>query len=232
MYFYNILLLIIIKLNIKICSPNCTEINDPTAIKIIDGIYLYNYTINPHPFKYTINPGINFCGKNKGKDVYLLIVVNTNPNNFKYRETIRETWAKRSLFPDVRILFLMGLTNNKTINDRVILESNIYQDILQEDFYDSYRNLTYKGIMSLKWTVKYCLNIKYFIKTDDDVIIDLFTLLNHFKYLDLHKILTKKTILCRYMNRFKFAVHREKSNRWYLSKSEYDLNYFTEYCSS
>ena len=40
---------------------------------------------------------------------------------------------------------MMGNVENNNIRDKIKLESSIYKDIVQEDFLDSYRNLTYKG---------------------------------------------------------------------------------------
>ncbi len=76
-----------------------TTTTDPNKIRLIDGIDLFNHIINPHPFKYTINPGRSVCGQDKGKNVFLLIVVNSDPAKFDFRSSQRDTWAKRSLFP-------------------------------------------------------------------------------------------------------------------------------------
>lgn len=101
--------------------------------------------VNPHDFKYILNPGKDICGKDNGKSVLLLIYVHTSPENFNQRQTIRETWGKRSMFPNNRILFTMGATPKQEVNKLLALEFNYYNDIIQEDFTDSYKNLTYKG---------------------------------------------------------------------------------------
>jgi beta-1,3-galactosyltransferase 1 len=65
--------------------------------------------------------------------------------NIKAREAIRETWM--SLEPnkttpfDVRIAFLLGQTVNDTRQNDVLMESNLYGDIIQEGFIDAYLNL-------------------------------------------------------------------------------------------
>lgn len=38
----------------------------------------------------------------------------------------------------------MGFTNDSRVMQSVAMESEVYGDIIQEDFVDSYKNLTYK----------------------------------------------------------------------------------------
>lgn len=56
---------------------------------------------------------------------------------------------------------------------QVVEESRAHGDILQEDFVDSYLNLTLKTVMGLKWGSQHCRSAKYFMKTDDDMFINL-----------------------------------------------------------
>lgn len=51
-------------------------------------------------------------------------------------------------------------------------ESRTYGDIIQEDFVDSYLNLTLKSVMALKWADQYCSDLRYFMKADDDIFIN------------------------------------------------------------
>ncbi|XP_071789656.1 beta-1,3-galactosyltransferase 1-like [Asterias amurensis] len=50
-------------------------------------------------------------------------------------------------------------------------ESATHHDILQADFLDTYKNLTIKTIVALKWIHTYCSHASYFMKTDDDMYI-------------------------------------------------------------
>jgi beta-1,3-galactosyltransferase 1 len=123
-------------------------------------------------------------------------------------------------------------------------ENEIYQDIVQEDFIDSYKNLTYKGIMALKWISIYCSKIKYILKVDDDIVVNTFTLINHLKFLDKNNLNKHSTILCllwqamgvmrdrldRYRKRKELFFFCSKS-KWYLSKEDFPLDKFPPYCS-
>ena len=92
---------------------------------------------------------------------------------------------------------MMGKSLDANLMNAIQYENEIYHDIIQEDFLDSYKNLTYKGIMALKWVSTFCSNTKYILKVDDDIVVNTFTLLNHLKYLDKHQVDARKgTILC------------------------------------
>ena len=127
---------------------------------------------NNNTFKYLKNPGWSICDNtSSSSSIDLLIYVHSTPSNLKNRLLIRETWAKRGLFPQTRLVFMLGSTSNKTIQHKLELEYQIYNDIVQQNFDDSYRNLTLKCIMALEWVSNYCPSAKYVLKTDDDVIV-------------------------------------------------------------
>lgn len=53
----------------------------------------------------------------------------------------------------IRVVFLVGQTENSTIQERIVHESQTHDDMIQESFYDSYYNLTLKSVMMVKWVV-------------------------------------------------------------------------------
>lgn len=55
-----------------------------------------------------------------------------------------------------KVVFLLGLTENNETQDDITSESQTYDDVIQEGFWDSYNNLTLKSIMMLKWVVNNC----------------------------------------------------------------------------
>ena len=110
-----------------------------------------------------------------------LVVVNSATDNFGYRQAIRMTHGKRDLIPDVtqRIVFLLGLNPDDTISRQIEAEAERHGDIIQGAFLDTYRNLTLKGVMGLRWVSEYCKNAKYIIKIDDDVILNTFSIVRN-----------------------------------------------------
>lgn len=154
--------------------------------------------VNKHDFKFILNPGEEICKPLEDRPIYLLIYVHSAPKNFKRRLCLRETWTRRSMFRDVRVVFMMGDVDEADRDTRHMLEleNGIYQDIVQEDFQDAYRNLTYKGIMAMKWISQYCQNAKHILKVDDDILSNIFILLRHLRSLENHNMAQKNTIMC------------------------------------
>jgi hypothetical protein len=166
-----------------------------TASSIINPYRPRDHIVNRHDFSYIQNPGYSVCN-NSNSSVYILVYVHSGPTNYQRRIVIRETWATRTLFPDLRLVFMIGKTLDQNLMKAIQYENELYQDIVQEDFIDSYKNLTYKGIMALKWISIYCSKTKYVLKVDDDIVVNTFTLINHLKFLDKHNPNKHSTILC------------------------------------
>lgn len=160
--------------------------------------YIKKRIVNKHDFKYILNPGYEICKPFNNQPVFLLVYVHSAPYNFKRRLSLRETWTRRSMFRDMRLVFMMGNTEETDEKTRELLklEYEIYKDIVQETFLDAYRNLTYKGIMAMKWVAEYCHNSRFILKVDDDILSNIFILLRHLNSLDKHDIANNNTIMC------------------------------------
>lgn len=103
----------------------------------------------------------------------------------------------------------------------------MYNDIVQEDFIDAYKNLTYKGVAALKWITHYCLNSKYVLKADDDMFVNMFTLLRHLSSYYRFGTHRNDLILCLVWGRM--IVMR--SGKWAVSEKEFPGKYYPTYCS-
>ena len=67
---------------------------------------------------------------------------------------MRNTWLspvylQESLGFKIRVVFFMGTADNSTDQRRVEYEQQIYRDIVQSSFTDSYRHNTYKAMSFL-----------------------------------------------------------------------------------
>lgn len=113
-----------------------------------------------------------FCLEQK----YLyLILISSSPKHEEKRMAIRNTWGNLNVLNNSHgaIIFLLGKhTNNMRLQKQLYEESMNYRDIIQGDFIDSFRNLTRKSIMGLKWFSSYCSMVKFLIKTDDDAFVN------------------------------------------------------------
>lgn len=123
----------------------------------------------------------------------------------------------------------MGSVADKSVMDKVKMEYDHYGDIVQEDFVDTYRNLTHKGVAALKWVSNYCYNATYALKTDDDIMVNIFKLVSKLTT-DIEKRLGKADlILCNQWLRMK--VLRDKKSKWFIPKEDFEPSYFPPYCS-
>lgn len=60
----------------------------------------------------------------------------------------------------------------------------MHNDIIQEDFVDSYKNLTVKIIMSFKWVKLYCPQAEYVIRVNHHVVMNTYAMI---KFLEIQR---------------------------------------------
>ncbi|XP_052253560.1 lactosylceramide 1,3-N-acetyl-beta-D-glucosaminyltransferase-like [Dreissena polymorpha] len=162
----------------------------------------------------------------------VLIIVHTAPDHFEMRLAIRRTWGNDTYYRKMgvaRVLFLLGQVGDSALQMKMEAEFKEYRDMLQGDFRDSYRNLTHKGVMGFKWITERCRNAKFILKTDDDIVINMFILFNRV----LPKIENKtKQIVCNHIPANAMPIIRDKNNKWYVSDNHFrGKNVYPEYCS-
>ena len=187
--------------------------------------FLHDPVINPHPYKYTLNPS-QACQE----DVFLLVYVHSHPANSHRRGVIRNTWGNPSNFPvvPIKVVFILGtIVGKEDLEMTVQLESMEFDDIVQENFLDAYENMTLKAVSALKWISSYCSNAKYVMKTDDDALINMYTVVRHLLDLDESNVYNHKLLLCRVW--WKMDVSR--NGKWAVPEKVIPDNYYPPYCS-
>lgn len=158
----------------------------------------------------------------------LVIIVCTAPGNFEARNAIRETWGSERyvLGNNVSLYFLIGKTGNSSVQNDVLLESKLYDDIIQERFVDSYNNLTLKSIAMLKIATSYCINTtKYLLKIDDDIFLNLPLLVKML----IHKNSNENVLLGKMICRARPI--KDTSSKWYSPKYMYKGRVYPNYLS-
>jgi len=155
------------------------------------------------------------------------------PDHFEQRLAIRRTWSNKSLFPHFRTVFLLGSAANETLNKAIQKESSAFGDIVQEDFMDTYANLTLKTVSSFKWSAKYCPQADFMLKVDDDILVNSYYLNHYLKSVNsASKSLSedlKNTFLC--LHHVNVTVIRDVKHKYYISPNDFKENQFKPYCS-
>ena len=125
----------------------------------------------------------------------------------------------------MKIVFILGRTEGSIpeLDAALLHENAAHKDIVQEDFLDTYRNLTYKAIAALKWISTYCNDSKYVLKSDDDMIVNPFTLMYY-----LERKVNNEHIMCHL-----YGIERvnRDSERCKVTKNEYGIGFYPTYCS-
>ncbi|KAM9312043.1 beta-1,3-galactosyltransferase 1-like [Gastrophryne carolinensis] len=181
----------------------------------------------PYPYKFLINqPGK--CHKRKP---FLILLVIVESHDIIARSIIRETWGNENNNKEIDVLriFMLGQSPVLTGPVQRLLEeeSAIYGDIVQQDFLDTYNNLTLKTLMGMEWVAKFCPNASYVMKVDSDVFLNV-------DYL-VHKLLrpelpARQNFLTGFLVTNTGPI-RDKSNKWYVPEELYPGDSFPPYPS-
>ena len=135
------------------------------------------------PFTYEITNG-NFC-LTSSPDAIVFVI--SKSSNFESRSAVRRTWgnlahaASSNNFPglQVRLVFLIDIDESRLKS--VELEQKLFHDIIQVHLPQHYTLSTYRDMALLHWTETFCPRVKLTIKTDDDVFLNTYLLLNVIK---------------------------------------------------
>ncbi|XP_031844442.1 beta-1,3-galactosyltransferase 1 [Nomia melanderi] len=181
--------------------------------------------IHPENTTSILNP-IGICSP----PPYLLIVICSAVGNLKARTAIRNTWANKSALDNVynstvKVTFLLGQSDNDTLNNIIAEESQQYNDIIQEKFYDTYNNLTLKSVMMLKWITSNCKEAKYLMKTDDDMFVNILMLMKTLQ----SRSQSTNTLLGSLICNAKPIL--DPHNKWYTPKYMYSEKIYPNYLS-
>ncbi|KAJ8707482.1 hypothetical protein PYW08_010734 [Mythimna loreyi] len=209
-------------------APHIIEITAPkfsilgpyntSRIVVVDN---YTQLIDIQNFTFKMNP--QPC-KDYTADLLLVIIISSSLSNQENRMVIRNTWGQNT--DSTKVVFLIGETENVTLAQNITNESFLYKDIVQGNFVDSYRNMTYKHVMGLKWVVHHCPTAKYILKTDDDILVNT-RAMTRFLTRELSPWGVKDLIACQLCLITK--VHRTKS-KWIVTFEEYPFSFYPPFC--
>ncbi|NXS31143.1 B3GT2 galactosyltransferase, partial [Pomatostomus ruficeps] len=171
---------------------------------------------------------INEEEKCKDKTPFLVLLISTTAAELQHRNSIRNSWGNESAVPGAAMvrLFMLGI-DPKGANEVLLRESEQYHDIIQQDFLDTYNNLTLKTLMGMSWVASYCSGARFAMKTDTDVFVNTAHL--------IEKLLRPLPPLTQnYFTGFLMRGHspiRNKDSKWYISEEEFPGNSYHPFCS-
>ncbi|XP_078541273.1 beta-1,3-galactosyltransferase 2-like [Lissotriton helveticus] len=168
-----------------------------------------------------------------GRTPFLLLLIPSIPEEVATRDVIRKTWGNETLMPGVDIMriFLLGAPQPPATFAamQVLLrnESATFGDIIQQDFMDTYNNLTLKTMMGMEWVATYCPNATYVMKIDTDMFFNPFFLVNQLLQPNL---VAKKNYFTGLVVRWA-RPYRINNSKWFVSIDVYPKDFYPTYCS-
>ncbi|CAN8030499.1 unnamed protein product [Ixodes persulcatus] len=183
----------------------------------------------PFPIESTDDlPNAHSVVLNCKRNLDYLFFVHTSPDHHLHRNILRDALGKDSLSLAYNWtkVFFVGLPTNKDTSRAIETEAAVHGDIVVLPYYDTYKNLTYKFVYGMKWVTEYCSGVKYVVKIDDDVVVNLALMM---KYLNEVPASQARVLHCQVWEHM--PVLRETNSPWYLSKDVHPNKEFSEYCS-
>lgn len=180
--------------------------------------------MNLNNFTYEISP--------KCKAVNFIWIITSYAGDISERSALRRAYSSQELDQlGIQRLFLLGKLDENSQRNSLISqaaiedESKRFQDIVQGNFFEAYRNLTYKHVMGLKWIVENCDDrISYIIKMDDDIVINLYEILNVIKEKNINNSIAGYVLE-------NMKPKREPANKWYVTREEFEPEIYPKFVS-
>nr|XP_023012955.1 beta-1,3-galactosyltransferase 1-like [Leptinotarsa decemlineata] len=159
-----------------------------------------------------------------------IFLVTSYFGNVETRSAMRRAFSSEDLkHLNFRRVFLLGrapsdkYTSQKSVAD----EGQRFGDLIQGNFIEAYKNLTYKHVMGLKWASKFCSSAKYIVKMDDDIVVNIEKVT---EILDSLKMPSRKNVIAGYILRNMQPI-REPANKWYVTAEEYNSSSYPPFVS-
>ncbi|XP_017879349.1 beta-1,3-galactosyltransferase 5-like [Ceratina calcarata] len=160
---------------------------------------------------------------NFGREMDLVIIIMSAPTHLDARMAIRQTWGHYGQRNDVSILFMLGATVDSKVESILKKEQKTYNDVIRGKFIDSYSNLTLKTISTLEWVDSYCSKVKFLLKTDDDMFINVPRL----QAFTARHVKDKNVIFGRLAKKWKPI--RNKKSKYYVSQAQFKRAIFPDF---
>ncbi|XP_035897309.1 beta-1,3-galactosyltransferase 5 [Anopheles stephensi] len=197
--------------------------------RAVDPFRLANFT----GFEYVIANDI--CKENNSFSELLgVVLVTSYVGHTELRSAHRQAISQQKLLSMglLRIFSLGVIPPTERFIRQVSIEAEqrLHGDLIQGNFIEAYRNLTYKHLMSLQWATQHCRGAKYLLKMDDDIVFDPFYIQNYLSDLNQGDEQQHTHLLAGYVFRNKKVI-RLQANKWYVSRGEFAADVYPPYLS-
>lgn len=161
----------------------------------------------------------------------IVLLVTSYAGDVEVRSAVRQAYPKQVLDEmNIRRVFLLARIhpdrNRNGISQAAIEnEQERFQDMIQGDFIEDYKNLTLKHLMGLTWACWRCSHVPYIIKMDHDIVVDLFSIMKM-----LQKLPHRQYILAGYVMSNMKPI-RERNSKWYVTREEYNADDYPSFLS-
>ncbi|XP_037555602.1 beta-1,3-galactosyltransferase 1 [Dermacentor silvarum] len=215
--------------SVNFTGTSASETNDGTKYAIpTAGIIETTKTATSS--SYSISTDTAGCGPTGGyNDMLALIAVFAACDHFEHRSTVRSTWGSAlTTMPGLKVVFMLGKPGNDTVQERIAQENALHEDIVQGTFVDTYKNLTLKSLMMLRWAASFCPNAKFVLKIDDDVLLNVWDFAATLKRLAAVKL--RRTIWGRVWTQSRPSRKTKgRYGKWYVPKSIFPNATYPDY---
>ncbi len=183
----------------------------------------WNYILQENHYDYNITDYTRADCQTHGK--ILVVYIHTHPQHHKQRTFARETWGNITHLRGMHIMrvFGVGIPSKPSIQLALLEEARLHHDMILGSFIDTYRNLTWKNHMGLRWLYEKCPQSDYVLKMDDDYLPNIYRLVD--LILDILPWVNGEELICAELR------IGQRAHRGFASKKEYALDrYPHEYC--
>ncbi|KAK4326218.1 hypothetical protein Pmani_003252 [Petrolisthes manimaculis] len=176
-------------------------------------------------------------------DLDIIAYVHSAPEKVDNRQLIRNTWGNTRYYNEMkmRVIFVFGSAKTEKERELVTQESQQYHDIVQLKFDDTYKNLSLKGVGALQWVTEHCPGPTWVLKSDDDMIINIFALSSYLQYITtpmMSSVSHQHSVTPLPNNRIMCAVwygmpvlRGTGCAKWCVTEEEWPHKTFPTYCS-
>ncbi|XP_035779654.1 beta-1,3-galactosyltransferase 5-like [Anopheles albimanus] len=204
--------------------------NELSAIDLAERAIDLTRLSNLSSFQYRISNDL--CKENNSYSELLgVILITSYVGHDEVRSAHRQAISQQKLLSMglLRIFSLATIPSTERFirQSAIEAEQRLHGDLIQGNFIEAYRNLTYKHLMSLQWATHSCRGAKYIIKMDDDIVFDPFYIQNHLSDLNQRD---ERYLLAGFVFRSKKVI-RLRANKWYVSPAEYEKPVYPAYLS-